>query len=179
MSRVRCLSCDTENDAIQSAGFCENCGKKLPPAAQAHGRRDPLRHEQSSVSSSANDYAPPPPPASAWLYTAAIVNLLGCGGLIVLGPLLLPREQVNAEFIPDLLMVGVAVLLIFVGLAWWARRQPTLALLSAGIVYLGLAVVDALLVPGLALLGLPVKIVIVVLLVQAFRAGRKPRRLIV
>ena len=178
MSRVRCLSCDTENDAIQSAGFCENCGKKLPPAAQAHGRRDPLRHERSGVSSSTNDYAPPQP-ASAWLFTAAIVNLLGCGGLIVLGPLLLPREQVKAEFIPDLLIVGVAVLLVFAGLAWWARRQPTLALLAAGIVYLGLAGVDALLVPGLALLGLPVKIVIVVLLIQAFRAGRKPRRLVV
>jgi hypothetical protein len=176
MSRVHCLSCDVENDAVQSAGFCENCGKKLPPAAQAHGRHDPLRHNRAGTMSSPMERTPPQP-ASAWLFTAAIVNLLGCGGSIVLGPLFLPREQVKAEFIPDLLMVGVAVLLAFAGLAWWARWRPVPALIAAGGVYLGLSIVDALLVPGLALLGLPVKIVVVVLLIQAVRISRKPRRL--
>ena len=120
---------------------------------------------------------PAPQPASAWLFTAAIVNLLGCGAMIVLGPLLLPRQQLRAEFIPDLLMVGIAVLLAFAGLAWWARWRPAPALLAAVIVYLGLCIVDALLLPGLALLSLPVKIVIVALLVHALRISRKPRRL--
>ncbi|MHB1423559.1 MAG: hypothetical protein ACYC3I_10265 [Gemmataceae bacterium] len=176
MSRVRCRYCDVENDAVQSAGFCDNCGKKLPPAAQAHGRREPMRHEAGGALSAQVERTPPQQ-APAWLFTAAIVNLLGCGGLIVLGPLLLPRQQVKAEFIPDLLAVSVAVLVIFAGLAWWARRRPVLATITAAVVYLGLAVVDALLVPGLALLGLPVKIVIIALLVHSVRLSRKPSRL--
>jgi hypothetical protein len=178
MSRVRCLHCDVENDAVQSAGFCENCGKKLPPASLAHRRREPVLHERGSGLPSEIERLPAEP-ASAWLFTAAIVNLVGCGALVVLAPLLVPREHLKTEFIPELLLVSVAVLLIFAALAWWARGRPIPALVTAGIVYLGLSVVDALLVPALALLGLPVKIVIVVLLVQAFRLSRKPRRLIV
>src|SRR6185437_4837524 len=114
--------------------------------------------------------------ASAWLFTAAIVNLVGCGGLIVLGSLLVPRDRLKADFIPDLLMVSVAVLLVFAALGWWARSQPLLAVLTAIAVYLGLALLDAVMLPGLALLGLPVKIVIVVLLIQALRLSRKPSR---
>jgi hypothetical protein len=176
MSRVRCLFCDVENDAVLSAGYCENCGKKLPPAAQAHGRHEPIYHQRSGLSPTPSELAPPQP-ASAWLYSAAIVNLLGCGALIVVGPLLVPRERIKSEFIPDLLLIGVAVLAVFAGLAWWARRRPVPALIAAVFAYLGLAALDALLVPGLALLGIPVKIVILALLIQGFRVSRKPRRL--
>jgi hypothetical protein len=174
MSRVRCLYCDTENDAVQSAGYCESCGKKLPPASLAHKRREPVLHERSDVFASEAERTPRRQ-ASAWLLTAAVVNLLGCGALIVLGPLLLWHKQVRADFIPDLLLIGVAVLLIFAGLAWWARRQPITAVVTAGIFYLALSVVDALLVPGLALLGIPVKIIVLALLIQAIRISRKPR----
>jgi hypothetical protein len=174
MSRVRCLSCDTENDAVQSAGYCENCGRKLPPASLAHGRHAPVLHERPDALASPGE-RPQQQQASAWLLTAALVNLLGCGALIVLGPLLLGQRQVKADFIPDLLLIGVVVLLVFAGLAWWARRQPITALVTAGIVYLALSVVDVLLMPGLALLGIPVKIVIFALLIQAVRISRKPR----
>src|SRR6185437_5374809 len=116
--------------------------------------------------------------ASAWLFTAAIVNLVGCGGLIVLGSLLVPRERLKADFIPDLLLVSVVVLLVFAALGWWARSQPVTAVLIAAIVYLALAIVDALMLPGLALLGLPVKIVIFGLLIQAIRVSRKPSRFV-
>jgi hypothetical protein len=175
MSRVRCLYCDGENDAVASAGYCEGCGKKLPPAALANKRREPMLHDRP-------DSLSPEPPgtpmqqASAWLFTAALVNLIGCGGLIVLGPLLVSREQLQADFIPDLMLVGVAVLLALAGLGWWARRQPIPAATIGTIVYLGLAVVEALLVPGLALPSLPVKIVTITLLTQAVRVSRKPRR---
>jgi hypothetical protein len=175
MSRVRCLYCDAENDAVQSAGYCERCGKKLPPASLAHKRREPALHESPTVAATPVERAPQP--ASAWLYTAGIVNLLGCGGLVVLGPLLVPREQLHADFIPNLLLVGVVVLLTFAGLGWWARRQPVLAAVAAIVVYLALVAADALATPGLALVGAPVKIVILALLIQALRVSRKPRRL--
>jgi hypothetical protein len=178
MSRVRCLYCDAENDAVVTAGFCENCGKKLPPASLAHKRREPLLRDQTG------GFAPPlertpPPQASAWLFTAALIHLVGCGGVVVLGPLLLPREQLNAAFIPELLLISVAVLVSFAALGWWARSRPIAAVLLGGVVYLGLAVVEALLVPGLALLGLPLKIAILALLIQALRVSRKPHRLTV
>jgi hypothetical protein len=175
MSRVRCLFCDAENDAVQSSGYCESCGKKLPPASLAHKRRDPLPQDRAGVLPAEIERTPQQQ-ASAWLFTAAIVNLVGCGGLIVLGSLLVPREQLKGDFIPDLLLVSVVVLLSFAALGWWARSRPVTAILTAAIVYLILAIVDALMLPGLALLGLPVKIVIFVLLIQALRISRKPRR---
>jgi hypothetical protein len=131
-------------------------------------------HERSDVFASDIERTPRRQ-ASAWLFTAAVINLLGCGALIVLGPLLLWHKQVGADFIPDLLLIGVAVLLIFAGLAWWARRQPIPAVVTAGVVYLALSIVDVLLVPGLALLGIPVKIIVLALLIQAIRISRKPR----
>jgi hypothetical protein len=176
MSRVRCLSCDAENDAVQSAGFCENCGKKLPPASLAHKRREPILSERAGIIPSEIERTPSQQ-ASAWLFTAALVNLVGCGALVVLGPLLVPRENLPAEFIPELLLVSVAVLLCFAGLGWWARSQPLPAVLVGIVVYLGLAVVDTLLIPGLALVGLPLKGIILALLFQALRVSRKPRRL--
>jgi hypothetical protein len=88
-----------------------------------------------------------------------------------------PREQLHADFIPNLLLAGVVVLLVFAGLGWWARRQPVPATVAAIVVYLALAVADALAMPGLALVGAPVKIVILALLIQALRVSRKPRRL--
>lgn len=177
MSRVRCLSCDAENDAVQSAGYCERCGKKLPPASLAHQRRDPALFERPTATAMPVERTPPQP-ASGWLFTAALVNLLGCGGVIVLGPLLLPRESIKADFIPDQLLVGVIVLLVFAGLGWWARRQPMPAAVSAILAYLALAGVEALATSGLALVALPVKIVILALLIQAVRVSRKPRRLV-
>jgi hypothetical protein len=176
MSRVRCLFCDVENDAVQSAGFCESCGKKLPPASLANKRRDPLLRESVGIATPSTEYRPPTP-ASGWLFTAALVNLVGVGALIVLGSMVVPREQLKADFIPDLLMVSVMVLLVFSALAWWARSQPVPAVLTAGVAYLALSVVEMALVPGLALLGIPVKIVILALLFQAIRVSRKPSRL--
>ncbi len=175
MSRVRCLHCDAENDAVLSSGYCESCGKKLPPASLAHKRREPILHDRASVLPSEAERKPRHQ-ASAWLFTAGIVNLVGCGGLMVLGSLLVPREQLKAEFIPDLLLVSVVVLGVFAALGWWARSQPVPAILTAAIVYLALAIVDALMLPGLMLLGLPVKIVILALLIQAVRVSRKPNR---
>jgi len=175
MSRVRCLYCDTENDAVQSVGFCENCGKKLPPASLAHEHHPPRLHETPGTAAPDLERTPRQQ-ASAWLFTAALVNLVGCGALVVGGSLLVPREHLKAEFIPDLLMVSVVVLLVFGGLGWWARWQPLPAAVAGVVVYLGLSVVDALMVPALALLGIPVKIVILALLIQAIRASRKPRR---
>ncbi|HEY7308997.1 MAG TPA: hypothetical protein VH643_06465 [Gemmataceae bacterium] len=175
MSRVRCLYCDTENDAVQSVGFCESCGKKLPPASLAHERHPPILHATPHAAAPDLERTPRQQ-ASAWLFTAALVNLVGCGALVVVGSLLVPREHLKAEFIPNLLMVSVVVLLVFGGLGWWARWQPLPAAVAGVVVYLGLSVVDAFMVPALALLGIPVKIVILVLLIQAIRASRKPRR---
>src|SRR6185437_8506254 len=92
MSRVRCLYCDAPNDAVQSAGFCENCGKKLPPASLAHERHAPVLHERPHTLTPDLERTPRQQ-ASAWLFTAALVNLVGCGALVVLGSLLVPRDH--------------------------------------------------------------------------------------
>jgi hypothetical protein len=176
MSRVRCLYCDTENDAVQSAGFCESCGKKLPPASLAHKRREPTLREPAGG-------LPPEPerglkqPASGLLFTAAVLHLVGCGALVVLGPLVVPQERLPADAIPHLILHSVAVVVALAGLGWWARYQPLAASALSLPVYVGLSVVEVTSAAALGLLGLPVNLLVATLLVYAVATSRKPRRL--
>jgi hypothetical protein len=170
MSRVKCLFCDAENDAVQTAGYCEGCGKKLPPAAQAHRRRLSGLYEAGTSASDLEQR--PVTPASGWLFTAAILHLIGCGVLVVVGPLVVSRERLPAEFLPNLILVGAAVLLVLAGLGWAARYQPTLAAVVGLVAYAGLAFAGMAAAPGLAVLGLPVNVVILALLIHAIRTSR-------
>jgi hypothetical protein len=174
MSRVRCLYCDAENDAVQTAGFCEACGKKLPPASLAHKRREPTLRDPAGV-------LPPEPergakqPVAGLVLTAAVLHLIGSGAVVVLGPLVVPREHLPADAIPRLILFSVAVLAVFGGLGWWATRQPLAAAMASLIAYVGLAGAEATSAGALGLLGLPVNLLVLALLVYAAAAARRAR----
>ncbi len=121
MSRVRCLYCDAENDAVQSAGYCEGCGKKLPPASLAHKRREPALHELAGTRM-LDEERKTSSRTSRLLFTLAILQLLGAGALLILLPLM-RREPLPADFMPNLILYSGAVFVVLAALGWWARAK--------------------------------------------------------
>src|ERR1700722_12630872 len=95
MVSVKCLYCDADNDPRQTAGYCDSCGKKLPPASSFRSRRT----EYGDLSSDGPEevVGAGGGPAEA-LFTAAVLWLI-CGGLfLVLGPVFL--RSVPVLFVP-------------------------------------------------------------------------------
>ena len=100
---VKCLYCDADNDPRATGGYCDACGKKLPPAAAFRGRR-PAGESGAEVVVGAEP-APRRVTAEA-LFTAAILSLVGGGLFLVLGPLLF--GEVPQHFAPAVMAVTVA-----------------------------------------------------------------------
>ncbi len=122
---VKCLYCDTDNDARQTAGYCDNCGKKLPPTAGFSGHRD----YTEGTTDRPETLAPARRRVSEALLTAAVLWLI-CGGLfLVLGPVFL--SAVPSMFVPLVMLTTVLGLAWYALLGWWARRQPRLAAIIA------------------------------------------------
>jgi hypothetical protein len=123
---VKCLYCDTDNDARQTAGYCDNCGKKLPPAAGfSSGRRD----YDTGTTDRPDELAPSRRRVSESLFTAAVLWLI-CGGLfLVLGPVFL--STVPSMFVPVVMATTVGGLAWYALLGWWARRHPRPATIVA------------------------------------------------
>lgn len=52
MPSVKCVHCETENDPVETAGYCDSCGKKLPgiyvPSKPAFPAKDESAAEQTS-----------------------------------------------------------------------------------------------------------------------------------
>jgi hypothetical protein len=111
------------------------------------------------------------------LFAGALVNLIGSGTLVVVGPLLLTRQQLVAEFLPELFSLSLAMLLCFGCTALWARWRPIAAVSTAGGVFVVLTAVQAWLVPALTMLDLPAKIIVAAMLIQALQLGCKQHRL--
>lgn len=175
MSRVLCLYCDAANDAVRTAGFCESCGRKLPPASRALGRRAGTLREGDA--SQLDAPASPMSQSANMIFLAGIVNLLGNGAVLMLAPLLVAREQLPAEYMPGLIGASLVVLIVLGGLGWWARTRPVPATIAATLVYPILACLDAFAAPALALRSIPLKLVVFAMLLMAVRVSRRPRRL--
>jgi hypothetical protein len=170
MVLVKCLYCDADNDPVATSGYCDGCGRKLPPAAEFRGRRHG-RH-------GAGDVDEPVPGlrhrAAEALLTAAVVQLVAGGLFLVVGPVLM--EKVPDHFLPNVLLFTVPPMLLFAGLSWWARRQPGAATASALGLYLVVAVALFLLAPTMARAWLPVSGVLVAVLAWALWVGSRPGR---
>ncbi len=117
MSIVRCLYCDAVNDATTTAGYCEGCGHKLPPAALARRRRVVT---PGATGAAAEEDAPRASRGAANLLFSAAVLLVVAGGLLlILVPLLAPGH-VTTAFLPAVIGGSVLGMLLFAGLGWWA-----------------------------------------------------------
>jgi hypothetical protein len=129
MLSVKCLHCDADNDPHQTAGYCDNCGKKLPPAAGFQSRR--------IIGVGTTDVAPsesvrPKRQTAEAIFTAAVLALIGGGLFLVLGPVFL--QKVPEQFAPAIMLLTV------LGMAWngalgfiartWPKPAAIVALVS-------------------------------------------------
>ncbi|MFO0841212.1 MAG: hypothetical protein U0797_02290 [Gemmataceae bacterium] len=127
--RVKCLYCDVENDALETSGFCDNCGKKLPDCAMIRTRKEMI------LRSGGDEIAAPAARSRVAdaLFATAVVQL-ACGGLfLVLGPALL--TPVPTTFLTTAVAWTVFPTLAFALLGLWARSQPRPAVLLALTLY--------------------------------------------
>jgi hypothetical protein len=126
---VKCLSCDMENDALATAGYCESCGKKLPTSAMVRTRR--------AIAAEGDGEEPPADrkmhsATTEALFTAAVVQLVSGGLFLVIGPALLSRVPETFLALAFGWTLGPAVW--FGGLAllvrWQSRWVTWLAVVS-------------------------------------------------
>jgi hypothetical protein len=131
MVSVKCLYCDADNDPIANAGYCDSCGKKLPPAAAFRSR-----HTGEAGSTDGPDpIAGPGRRTSEALLGVAVVQLVAGGLFLILGPLLLTKSPDN--FFPKVLFRTVPPVIAFAVLSWLAQRRPLLAAGLALAIHLG------------------------------------------
>jgi hypothetical protein len=140
MLSVKCLHCDADNDPRQTGGYCDSCGKKLPPASGFRSRRS---ERPDSIEETLSESVRPRRQTAEAIVTAAVLALVGGGMFLVLGPVFLSR--VPEEFAPAIMLLTV------LGMVWngmlgvWARVQPQpaaiTALVSFAIAWLAIIVV--------------------------------------
>lgn len=131
---VKCLSCDVENDALATSGFCDHCGKKLPTSAMVRTRRAIDAGSDGEEPAAARQREP----VAEGLFASAVVQLIAGGLFLVLGPTML--RAVPETFLPLCVVLTVvpAALLGVAGVI--AGRRPRAAVVAALVGYLVWAV---------------------------------------
>jgi hypothetical protein len=182
------------NDPEETSGYCEECGKKLPPAtAFSHEkptrspaydrddrddrdwdrdpyeedrfrRRDELSPEQQKARKE----------ASGILFAVAVLQVV-CGGIaLAILPQMAGVQLTPAEIVVEaVFMVGVAV--VFAGLGVWARFQPLPPAILGLILYILLSLGTMAANPELIGKGLVLRIIIIIGLGKAIQSASKAR----
>jgi hypothetical protein len=170
--KVKCLYCDAENDPVATSGYCDSCGKKLPPASA-------FRHGPHSYGTTDTEpeYAPSPARrTSEALLTIAVLHLIAGGLLLVLGPVFLAGVK---DYLPSLILMALPSGVALLGLAWVARRAPRAAALAALAVYLVWSGCGFLVNVPLAARWMFINLIVLALLLWPVRiawVGREARR---
>jgi hypothetical protein len=139
MVTVKCLVCDADNDPRATAGYCENCGKKLPPASAFRSRRT-----ADTGTSPTDDPLPartsPRQRAAEAVLTACVLGLVGGGLFLVLGPVFI--TTLPSWFLPVVMGGTLLEAVLLGGLGVLARFVPVGAVVLALLV-VGLSMVVA------------------------------------
>jgi hypothetical protein len=170
---VKCMYCDTDNDATATGGFCEGCGKRLPRSAMVRPRRTVAGLETTPESTA----APLPPQRSAVseaLLVGAVVHLVAGGGFLVVAGMFF--HEVPARFGPTVLCWTLLPTILLGGLAWLARYRPEVTTVLTLALWLAWVGASFLVHPDLALGWLVVQAALLVFLVRAAWLAFRPQR---
>lgn len=148
---IACQQCNHQNS--DSSRFCEGCGVALHDPRRAVREADEIEAEfrLDQVRKA----------RSAFLVVGVLQLLAG-----VLGAVMAPPGA--AMFV---LGAEVVVAIVFFGLAWWCSKQPFAAAVVGLFVYAGLHTLAALGDPSSIYKGIIVKVIVIVVLVRAVKAG--------
>jgi hypothetical protein len=170
---VKCMYCDTDNDATATGGFCEGCGKRLPRSAMVRPRRT-IAGLETTPDSTAAPLPPQRAVVSEALTVGAVVHLVVGGGFLVVGGLLF--REVPARFGPTVLSWTLLPTVLVVGMAWLARYRPESSVVLTLVLWLAWVGATFLVNPELAAGWLIVQLVLFVFLARAGWLAFRPRR---
>ncbi len=171
MVTVKCLHCDAENDAHATHGFCDACGKRLPPSAEFRSRRGPIG---SGGEEAPPEVAAPPPRLQAFeaMLTITVLQLVASGLFLVLGPVIF--SNLPEEFPAKVILLSVPPLVTFGTLSFVARRWALFASLTGAVLHLfGSAGTFVVSVP-LAVRYLPISLFILALFAWPILVSLRP-----
>ena len=175
VGQIACPHCGADNPS--TGAFCESCGKALPAAAPSSPR----------ITTSATGFAATgagralqseelhkqaKKAAGALLAVAIIQAVFGALVVFVILPKDIPAETRGVVMVS---VFGIAA--VFFALYFWARRQPLPASIVGLILFVTIHLLDALADPTALARGVIMKIIIIVILVNAIQAGVKHRQL--
>jgi hypothetical protein len=160
------------------AMFCASCGKavRVGPQATRIVNDQSLAATHAGQSLQSEVLRKQMKSAFGALLTVAILQTLGAGLLAIAAANLPVSAGERSEFVAMAAITGV-IALGFYGLAFWARIAPLPAAITGLCILLTLWLIGAIIDPTTIVQGLIIKIIIVVLLVRAIKAGALHRRL--
>jgi|SRR5690606_11986290 len=148
---IACSACDHQNP--DGSSFCEGCGTELRDLRKAAQLADEVEAEfrLDQVKKA----------RTAFLVVGALQVV---GGLIA--GAVAPVGQGTFVLVAELVVAAV-----FFGLAWWCSRQPFAAAIVGLFVFAGLHLTAAVLDPSSIYKGIIIKVIVIVVLVRAVKAG--------
>jgi hypothetical protein len=170
-SHSTCPHCGAANQI--SASFCESCGKALPAAARSTPRLvtdSVLPASDGARQLVSEELKKNLKKAKGALLTVAILQT-------IVGAVLFAATRANPDFPPVVAFTVLGMGGIYFGLYAWARHQPLPAAIVGLILYITMHLLDGLQDPRQFARGIILKVIIVVLLVQAIQAGLKYKRM--
>lgn len=155
---LACSSCDHQNP--DGSSFCESCGTALNDPLEAAHQADAVEAEfrLDQVKKA----------RTAFL----VVGVLQVVGGLIAGATAPAGE--GAFF----LVAELVVAALFFGLAWWCSYQPFAAAIVGLFLFTGLHLTAAVLDPSSIYKGIIVKVIVIVMLVRAVKAGFEYREFV-
>ena len=104
----------------------------------------------------------------------ARIMLFIVAGLQLLPLVMLPKD-IDSDSRMIIIAITIFVALVFAGLAFWTKKKPYPALLTALIFYVSLVALNAFIDPKTLIQGLIMKIIVVVLLIMGFKNAKEAK----
>lgn len=177
MSDLLCPHCGVSNPA--GSAFCEACGKALPTTSTG-----PTVATAGSMTSAGrqlvgDDLRKTMKKAFTALMIVAVLQTFFGPVLLMVQKSKMERENPDMVYTiePWAYAVVFGIALLFWVLALWARRNPLPAAITGLVVFVTLHVIEAVADPTSIVKGFLMKIIVVVMLVAAIKAGIQHRKL--
>lgn len=170
-----CPHCQLE--VSEQALFCEQCGKAVRVEPGYPRFVDVTKEFATSAAGQtlqAAELLKQAKAAFGALLGVAILTLLGALVIYAIGQ---DGPKAAREEMAAAALVTATLSALFFGLAFWARRQPLPAAVTGLTIYVTLQVIAAVLNPATLPQGFVLKVIIILVLARAVKAGAMHRKL--
>lgn len=148
---------------------CSSCGADVPEGERFCGACGYDTHRDDHI---ATVLEPKLRQARGWILAVGIIYVVSA----VMQVTLLPDRMADGDVV-FVLALNTGLCLVHLGLWWWARTAPFAAAVVALVLFVTLQIVELALDPSSIGRGVIIKVLFLVALVQAVRAGVEVQRL--